>query len=155
MKNKLFDIATLSDCVGCDESSYNQLGFIDIPGVIEGIIDIFSGGSGSGLPGDYANRVRSAHHWATERGVVECVDFNKIERLITQPGVWQGRTEAYLQGLKRQKMDTGSCQSVIQPGPGGWGGGGATLLPAGSGNLLLIVGAAALFFVMNKNKGRR
>jgi len=154
--NKLFDIVTLSD-----SNNYNgaRLGQIDtVVSVIEGIINIFSGGGESGLPGDYDNRVRQAHRWAVNLGVVDCVDLNKVERLITQPGVWQARTQQYMYQLLGQKNKTGSCQSVIGTPGGlfGGGGGGASIFPPGSNLPLLLLGGGALFLIMNaKKKPRR
>lgn len=169
MKKKLFDIVTLSDCNNSNGTYTNpvlsryktpnlgthQLGTIWDEGVsiIEGIINIFSGGGDSGLPGDYDNRVRQCHRWAVERGVVECVDLNKVERMITEPGIWQEKCMAYFIQLQKQKQDTGSCQAVFGF-PGGYGGG-ATLFPPGSSTPLLLVGGGLLLFMMVSKKKRR
>ena len=158
MKNRMFDIVTLSDhqkcCYPTGSKSSNQLNGIIDEGisVIRGIIDIFSGGSGSGLPGDYANRVRLSHQWAIDKNVKECVDYSLLERYITEPGIWQNKVSEYIQQLATQKINTGSCQSVFGM-PGGVTSG-ATLFPPGSSsNLLLIAGGIALlFFLQNKKK---
>jgi len=142
-----FEIVTLSD-------HNRNLGQIyEIGGeILRGILSIFGGGSDSGLPGDYDNRVRSAHQWAIDFGVKECVDFRKIERFIIEPGIWQGKLTRYYNALRKQKMETGSCQSVF-----GGGGGGATLFP-GTAQLspwvvIALIGGG-IFLLTNKKRKR-
>ncbi|MCH8035311.1 MAG: hypothetical protein IH950_16350 [Bacteroidetes bacterium] len=148
MKN--FEIVTLSDH---NRNSYRSLGQIDtIGGIIRDIFGIFGGGDTGGLPGDYNSRIEQMVRLARDRGVIECIDYNKIAtiaktRIAEGTGVWQAQGDRYTAQLRKQKLETGSCQSVF----GGGGGTGATLLPA-TANLLpvILIGGAFLFLIMNK-----
>ena len=150
---KLFDIVTLSDCIGCNYN--NNLGSIidDIKGIWDGIIDIFDGGGGGGLPGDYSNRVRQSHQWAVEKDVKECVDFDKLERLILIPSGWQSEVGRYLNELRDQKLRTGSCQSVFGA-PGGVYSG-ASIFPVGSPLPMLLLAGGFLFLASQSKKKKR
>ena len=121
--------------------------------VLDAIMNIFGGGSSTGLPGDYDNRVRSVHRWALEFGVKECVNFNKVEQFLLMPAGWQAATTRYYQELKSQKARTGSCQSVF--GTQG-GGGGATLFQSAQMSPVVVIALlGAAFFILRPKKGRR
>jgi len=148
MRNRAFEIVTLSD----HNKGYGLRDPITIGlNVLDGIMRIFGGGSSSGLPGDYDNRVRQSHQWMVERGVTECVDFNKLERIITGSGIWQAQVEIYADELKGQKQRTGSCQSVF----GGGGGGGATLFSGVGFSPVVALGLIGVAIFLLKDKKRR
>jgi hypothetical protein len=109
------------------------------------------------MPGDYDNRVRTVHQWATQKyNVADCVDWNYVAQVISIPsdpnGPWQGQIEYYMNNLLHQRNTTGSCMSSTSGIPGSTQSGIMQSLSGGSG--LLIIGAIVGLGLLLSKKGK-